>query len=163
METRQRRERRPGDDFSDMELRQLVDVIPQHIFVLGTNRDLLYANRVSLEYYGLTLQDIQSKDARTRVVHPDDLPRVSLEAERGFAGRASFETEARFRRHDGQYRWFLIRLSPLRDEQGRIIRWYGTRTDIEDRKQAEARLKLVIDTIDAMVATTLPECSADHS
>ena len=163
METRPRRDRRPGDDFSDMELRQLVDVIPQHIFVLGTNRDLLYANRVSLEYYGLTLQDIQSKDARTRVVHPDDLPRVSLEAERGFAGGASFETEARFRRHDGQYRWFLIRLNPLRDEQGSIFRWYGTRTDIEDRKQAEARLKLVIDTIPTMAWSLRPDGIVDFA
>src|SRR5437868_4924934 len=72
------------------------------------------------------------------------------------------EMELRFRRHDGQYRWFLVRLNPLRDDQGQVIRWYGTRTDIEDGKQAETRLKLVIDTIPAMVATTLADGSADY-
>jgi len=56
----------------------------------------------------------------------------------------------------------LIRLNPLRDEQGSVIRWYGTRTDIEDSKQAEARLTTLIDTIPAMVATTLPDGSADY-
>jgi formate hydrogenlyase transcriptional activator len=70
--------------------------------------------------------------------------------------------EGRFRRHDGQYRWFLIRLNPLRDGQGSVVRWYGTRTNIEDSKQAEARLKTLIDTIPAMVATTLPDGSADY-
>src|SRR5260370_11884078 len=55
-----------------------------------------------------------------------------------------------------------MRLNPLRDEQGRVTRWYGTRTDIEDSKQAEACLKTLIDTIPAMVATTLPDGSADY-
>lgn len=51
------------------------------------------------------------------------------------------EIEARLRRHDGVFRWFLIRVEPLRDETGKIIRWYGTSTDIEDRKQAEEKLR----------------------
>src|SRR5713226_2305201 len=162
MEDRQRVERQLSDDFSEMEVRQLVDVIPQQIFVLGSDGDVLYANHVLLEYYRLALQEVQALDVRRGLVHPDDLPRLSEETPRGLSRGVRFEMEGRFRRHDGQYRWFLIRLNPLRDEQGRVIRWYGTRTDIEDRKQAEARLKTLIDTIPAMVATTLPDGSADY-
>jgi formate hydrogenlyase transcriptional activator len=162
MENRQPGERRLSDDFSEMELRHFVDVIPQQIFVLGSDGDVLYANNLLLEYYRLTLQDIKPKDVRAALVHPDDLPRLGEEIPRGLSQGVPFEMEGRFRRHDGQYRWFLIRLNPLRDEQGSVIRWYGTRTDIEDGKQAEARLKTLIDTIPAMVATTLPDGSADY-
>ncbi len=162
MENRQREERRLSDDFSEMELRQLVDVIPQQIFVLGSDGDVLYVNQVLLEYYRLALQEVQALNVRRGLVHPDDLTRLSEETPRGLSRGLPFEMEGRFRRHDGQYRWFLIRLNPLRDEQGRVIRWYGTRTDIEDSKQAEARLKTLIDTIPAMVATTLPDGSADY-
>ena len=162
MENRQPVERRLSDDFSEMEFRQLADVIPQQIFVLGPEGDVLYANHVLLEYYRLTLQDIKPRDVRAALVHPDDLPRLSEETPRGLLRGVPFEMEGRFRRHDAQYRWFLIRLNPLRDEEGRVIRWYGTRTDIEDSKQAEARLKTLIDTIPAMVATTLPDGSADY-
>ncbi len=162
MEDRQRGEKRSSDDFSEMELRQLVDVIPQQIFVMGAEGDVLYANRILLEYYRLTLRDVQALDVRLGLVYPDDLPRLAEETPRGLSGVVPFEMEGRFRRHDGQYRWFLIRLNPLREEEGRVIRWYGTRTDIEDRKQAEAGVKLLLDTIPAMVATTLPDGSADY-
>jgi PAS domain S-box-containing protein len=162
MEDRQRGEKRSSDDFSEMELRQLVDVIPQQIFVMGAEGDVLYANRILLEYYRLTLQDVQALDVRLGLVHPDDLPKLAEETPRGLSGVVPFEMEGRFRRYDGQYRWFLIRLNPLREEQGRVIRWYGTRTDIEDRKQAEASVKLLLDTIPAMVATTLSDGAADY-
>jgi PAS domain S-box-containing protein len=162
MENRERGERRLSDDFSEVEFRELVDGIPQHIFVLGSDESLLYTNRLSLEYHGISIQDIRAKEAPARLVHPDDLQRVSDAARRGFATKAPFETETRFRRHDGQYRWFLIRLNPLSDQQGRVIRWYGTRTDIDDKKQAEARLELVIDTLPAMVAIALADGSADY-
>jgi PAS domain S-box-containing protein len=160
MENRPRGERRLSDDFS--EIRQLVDVIPQQIFVLGSEGDVLYANHVLLEYYQLALQDVQSLDVRRGLVYPDDLPRLSEETAGGLSRGVPFELEGRFRRHDGQYRWFLVRLNPLRDDQGSVTRWYGTRTDIEDSKQAEARLTTLIDTIPAMVATTLADGSADY-
>ncbi len=162
MENRPRGKRRLSDDVSEMELRQLIDVIPQQIFVLGSDGDVLYVNHVLLEYYRLTLQDIKRTDVRAGLVHPDDLQRVGDEFQGGLSRGVPFEMEGRFRRHDGQYRWFLIRLNPLCNEERRVIRWYGTRTDIEDSKQAEARLKTLIDTIPAMVATTLPDGSADY-
>ena len=162
MEDRQLGEQRLSDEFSEMELRQLVDAIPQQIFVLTSDGDVLYVNQVLLEYYRLTLPEIKARDVRARLVHPDDLQGISDEFERGLSGGVPFEMEGRFRRHDGQYRWFLIRFNPLRDERGQLIRWYGTRTDIEDGKEAETHFKLVIDTIPAMVATTLPDGSADY-
>jgi PAS domain S-box-containing protein len=72
-----------------------------------------------------------------------------------------YEQEERHRGADGQYRWFLSRGVPLRDSEGRIVRWYGSNTDIEDRKEAEDRLRLVIDTLPALVWSKLPDGSAD--
>jgi formate hydrogenlyase transcriptional activator len=75
------------------------------------------------------------------VVHPEDQQAFAASLERGFAGTDPWETEARFRRVDDQYRWFLVRVTPLRDPGGRILRWYATGTDIDDRKRAEERIK----------------------
>jgi C4-dicarboxylate-specific signal transduction histidine kinase len=73
----------------------------------------------------------------TTLFHPEDLKKLELMRERARSEGSFLETEARIRGKDGKYRWFLIRDNPLCDEQGRVLRWYCTRTDIEDRKQAE--------------------------
>ena len=126
---------------SERELRQLIDAIPQQVFVLDADWSPLFANRHELEYTGLTPQEFQSKDAIDRIFHPEDLKKLEVLRERALADGAPFEIEARILGKGGQYRWFLIRRNPLRDEQGRVHRWYGTRTDIEDRKQAEERVQ----------------------
>ncbi len=126
---------------SERELRQIVDVIPQQVFVFDSDWRPLFANRRELEYTGLTPQEAHSGDAVARTLHPEDLSKLEGLRESARADGAPFELEARIRRKDGQYRWFLIRDNPLKDEQGHVIRWYGTRTDIEDRKQAEERLQ----------------------
>jgi len=131
----------------ERELRQIVDVIPQHIFVLEPDGRFLYVNRRDLEYFGLTLEDVLAPDHLAKVLHPDDLERLLREREQVIAQGTPWESEARLLGKDGQYRWFLIRLNPLWDEQGRIIRWYGTRTDIEDRKQAEDGLQTALDEV----------------
>ena len=131
----------------EMELRQIVDVIPQHIFVLEPDGRFLYVNRRDLEYFGLTLEDVLAPDHLAKVLHPDDLERLLREREQVIAQGTPWESEARLLGKDGQYRWFLICLNPLRDEQGRIIRWYGTRTDIQDRKQAEDGLQTALDEV----------------
>ena len=120
---------------SEEELRRLIDVIPQQVYVFDSNWTPLFANRRELEYTGLTPQEAQSKDAMAKIFHPDDLKKLEVFRER--MGTEGAEMEARMRGKDGRYRWFLIRDNSLRDEQGRVVRWYGTRTDIEDRKQAE--------------------------
>ena len=72
--------------------------------------------------------------------HPDDVARLRDERQQALARGLPFDNEQRAQRHDGQYRWFLIRYNPLRDEQGRLLRWYATGTDIDDHKQAEERM-----------------------
>src|SRR5208283_1693733 len=125
---------------SEAELRQLVDVIAQQVFVFDADWSPLFANRRELEYSGLTVQEMQSRDAVARIFHPEDLKKLEAARGRALSDGAPIEMEARIRGKDGQYRWFLIRDNPLRDEQGRVLRWYGTRTDIEGRKRAEEEL-----------------------
>jgi PAS domain S-box-containing protein len=95
----------------------------------------LYANRVVLDYYGLTPEEWRAEGLLERVVHPEDRDRYVCERQEGFSSLMPFEIEARIRGKDGQYRWFLGRFSPMKDEQGRILHWYGVRIDIEETKQ----------------------------
>ena len=78
-------------------------------------------------------------DFRARFFHSDDIEGSQNERQHALEREAPFELELRARRKDGQYRWLLIRYNPLQDEEGRIIRWYATGTDIDDRKRAEER------------------------
>ena len=123
----------------ERELRQITDAIAQLISVLGPDGNLLYVNRSVLDYSGMSVEDIMADDFRVRLFHPDDLERVTTERQHGLEHKAPFELEVRIRREDGQYRWFLVRYNPMHDEEGTIIRWYGTGTDIDDRKRAEER------------------------
>jgi PAS domain S-box-containing protein len=127
---------------SEMELRQILDFAPQCVAVLGPDRDRtrLYTNQTMLDYFGFTLEEWRSSDRR-KYYHPDDWERLISETQSKFLSGIPHEYEARFLRKDGKYRWFLFRWSPLRDEQGRVTRWYAAATDIEDRKQAEQRLQ----------------------
>jgi len=125
----------------EQELRRITDAIDQRIAVHGPDGKILYANRFMLEYSGLSLEDVMADDFRARLVHPDDLERSRDERQHALARGTPFELELRARHKDGLYRWFLIRYNPLRDEEGRIIRWYSTGTDIDDRKRAEERMQ----------------------
>jgi PAS domain S-box-containing protein len=125
---------------SERELRQVLDLSPQHIAEFGPHGSRLYSNQATLDYYGLTLEEWQSSDFN-RLFHPQDAERISSERASKFRSGSPYEFEARLRRRDGQYRWFLFRFKPMLDEQGRLTRWYAAGTDIEDRKQAEQRLQ----------------------
>jgi formate hydrogenlyase transcriptional activator len=125
----------------ERELRRITDAIPQAISVLVPDGTVLHANQVVLDYTGLTWEDLKTDDFRIRLFHPDDLERVRDQRQKALEHGAPFELELRARRKDGQYRWFLFRYNPLRDDEGRIIRWYETGIDIEDRKQAEERIR----------------------
>jgi len=127
---------------SELELRQILDYAPQYVAVLGPDRDRtpLYANQTMLDYFGFTLEEWRSSDRR-KYYHPDDWERLTSETQSKFLSGIPHEYEARFLRKDGKYRWFLFRWNPLRDEQGRVTRWYAAATDIEERKQAEQRLQ----------------------
>jgi PAS domain S-box-containing protein len=126
---------------AEQEAREIVDAIPQSIAVLGPDGQPLYGNRSLLQYTGLTIAEMTSTDFRARVFHPDDVARLRDERRDALAGGVPFEFEQRARRHDGQYRWFLIQYNPVRDEHGQTLRWYATGTDIDDRKRAEERMR----------------------
>jgi PAS domain S-box-containing protein len=125
----------------ETELRQMTDAIASYIYVLRPDGTALYANQAVLDYTGLTLEDVQREDHRARVFHPEDLERLREERHAALARGKPFELEQRALGKDGKYRWFLVRYNPLRDDQGHIIRWYATGTDIDDRKQAEERIR----------------------
>jgi len=120
----------------ETELRQILDLMPQHVAVIVHGKERIFANRALLNYFGLPLDEWQSRGTQTRV-HPDDWERLMWGSQGGFPD----QYEARFLRHDGTYRWFLVRNNPLYDEQGQLTRLYVAGTDIEDRKQAEERLR----------------------
>jgi PAS domain S-box-containing protein len=125
----------------EREIRQIVEAIPQLIMVLAPDRRFLYANEAVLEYTGYTQEEIVAEDMRQRVIHPEDLEWLREKSRQAMSHGIPFEAEYRALRKDGQYRWFLTRLNPLRDEQGHIIRWYATAIDIHDRKEAEEKVR----------------------
>ena len=126
---------------SEIELRQMLDLVPQLVAVFGPNHERIYANRMGLDYLGVSLEEWrQTRDMR-RFVHPDDGDRMRALFGHALSLGAPYQVEYRIRKDDGSYRWFLARYNPLRDELGRIARWYVAFTDIEDRKRAEEILQ----------------------
>ena len=122
-------------------LRRITDAIPQTIVVQDPDGIPVYANQAVLDYTGLTMADILTSDFRSRIFHPADLKRVREQRQAALARGLPFEIEQRALRKDGQYRWFLIRYNPFRDEQGRLVSWYATGMDLDDRKRAEDRTR----------------------
>jgi len=128
---------------SEMQLRQILDLAPQLIAVLGPKRERLYVNRPALAYLGTTLGEW-----RRRVMgepgseaHPEDAERIKAVGEQAIISGSPYELEVRLRAADGSYRWFLARYNPVRDDQGEVVRWYVACTDIDDRKRAEERMR----------------------
>jgi PAS domain S-box-containing protein len=121
---------------SEDRLRVIIDTIPALAWSTLADGSTEFLNQRWLDYTGLSAQGARDWDWSI-AIHPEDLA-ISMDKWRTIlASGESGEHEARMRRFDGEYRWFLIRAVPLRDELGNIVRWYGTSTDIEDRMQAE--------------------------
>src|ERR1700736_6025073 len=139
IEDRKRAEKKLLED--ERELRRITDAIPQTIVVQDPSGHPLYANQAVLDYTGFTMQDVVTSDFRARLFHPEDLERLREERQAALARGLPFEIEQRARRKDGQYRWFLIRYNPFRDAEGRLVRWYATGTDIDDRKRTDDRVR----------------------
>ena len=125
----------------ERELRRITDAIPQTIVVLDPSGAPIYANRATLDYTGLNIEDVVAPDFRERIFHPDDLERLRSDRNVSLERGLPFEAEQRALRRDGQYRWFLIRYNPFRNEQGQLIRWYATGTDIHERVRMEERTR----------------------
>jgi PAS domain S-box-containing protein len=142
IEDRKRAENQLRQD--ERELRQLMDALPQHVLVLDRDGALLRANRTMLDYKGYTLEEMKGVGTRERInrdVHPDDLERVGAERRLGLSKGVPFEMEKRLLGKDGRFRWFLFRYNPVVDDDGDVVRWFATATDIEERKQAEDRMR----------------------
>jgi formate hydrogenlyase transcriptional activator len=125
----------------DRELRRITDAIPQTIVVLDPSGVPIYANQAMLDYTGLSAEDVLTSGFRERFSHPDGLAKVKEQQAAGFSRGLPFELEHRARRKDGEYRWYLVRFNPFRDEMGSVVRWYATGTDIDDRVKAEERTR----------------------
>ena len=135
-------------------LRVTIDTIPVLAWCTRPDGSTEFLNQRWLDYTGLAIEEARGWGWKV-AIHPDDLPRL-LDVWHGLltSGKPG-ELEARLRRADGAYRWFLFRVEPLRDSQGTIVKWYGTNTDIDDRKRAEALLAAENQILE-MVATGRP-------
>src|SRR5882757_4552762 len=136
-------------------LRSALDGIAGLIVVIAPNGELDAVNRPCLEYFGRSLEWLKNWGTND-TVHPEDLPRTLEVFKRAMASGNPFQNELRLRRSDGEYRWFDTRHVPIRDDSGRIARWYVLATDIEDRKRAEHASRSAIDAIAGLVAILAP-------
>src|ERR1700691_3324004 len=135
---KQTEEKLRGDE---RELRQITDAIPQAVVVQDPSGLPIYANRATLDYTGLTADDVTAPNFRERFFHPEDVERFRNERKAALARGLPFEFEHRALGKDGRYRWFLVQYNPFRNERGQVTRWYATGTDIDDRVRAEQRTR----------------------
>jgi PAS domain S-box-containing protein len=125
---------------SEAKFRAAIDGIAGLVAIMAPSGELESVNGPLIDYFGRSVEELKNWGT-TDVVHPEDLPRVLESYETSLAAGTPFHHELRLRRFDGAYRWFENRGAPIRDESGRITRWYCLLTDIEDRTQALARLQ----------------------
>ena len=126
---------------SERELREVIETIPSMAWSAGADGAAEFFNRRWLDYAGLPADQAKGW-GWTNALHPDDLSVLVDHWQRVLASGHPGEIEARLRRFDGEYRWFLFRATPSFDENGRVAKWYGTNTDIEQRKRAEQALEV---------------------
>jgi formate hydrogenlyase transcriptional activator len=127
---------------SEEEFHRMTDAIPQAMTVLSPDGTVLYANRVALEQTGLTLDEVRKQSFLLAAFHPEDIDTLRAKRDAGFASGEPFELDLRqMRKRDGQHQWRLVQYNAMRDEQGRVIRWYAIATDIQRQKAEEERLR----------------------
>ena len=123
----------------EQELKLVIDTMPALAWSAGADGGADFFNQHYLDFVGLSAEQARGW-GWTEAVHPEDLGGLAAVWQRILGTEVPGEAEARLRRHDGEYRWFLFRVNPQCDENGRVVRWYGINTDIEDRKRAEEAL-----------------------
>ena len=144
---------------SERNLKLIIDTLPALAWSARPDGSAEFLNRYYLDYIGLSAQQATGW-GWTATIHPDDLNSLTVAWQRIMASGEPGEAEARIRRFDGAYRWFLFRTNPLRDESGNILKWYGTNLDIEDHTRGEEALRerelswrQIVDNIPGLVAT----------
>ena len=125
---------------SEARLQTIIDTIPTLAWSAEPDGAVEFVNLRWRNYTGLTTEQARGS-GWLAAIHPEDIGWLSEQRRITMASGKPFELEARLRRYDGQYRWFINRADPLLDEQGKIVKWYGTNTDIDDRKRAEEALR----------------------
>jgi PAS domain S-box-containing protein len=139
-EARERADRKKAEEAlrrSEKELRDVIETIPTAAWTALPDGHVQFVNRQWREYTGLSAE-ASAGTGWQAAVHPEDLDRHADRWRASLSTGAAFESEVRYRRNaDGQYRWFLTRAVPVCDEQGKILKWYGISTDVDDRKHAE--------------------------
>jgi PAS domain S-box-containing protein len=150
------------DDLKKAEdrIRLIINTIPTLAWSLRPDGIVDFVNQRWLEYTGLTLE--QELAEPTRPVHPEDLPRVMEKWIADMAAGELSEDEIRLQRADGEYRWFLIRTAPLRDERGNVVKWFGISIDIDDRKRVESQIRLLLDAIPQQIWSGPPDGTLDY-
>jgi PAS domain S-box-containing protein len=153
---------------SERNLAEVVNTIPGLAWSAQTDGSADFFNQHYLDYVGITFDEARGF-GWTRAVHPDDLPGLIATWRKMLTSYRAGEAEARLRRIDGEYRWFLFRTNALRDEDGQVIKWFGVNTDIEDRKRAEEalrtsewKLRQLTETIPQMLWSATPDGSIDY-
>jgi PAS domain S-box-containing protein len=167
-----------GNTASQNELRTLVDALPGLVWTALPDGRIEFLNQRWREYTGLSVEEAYGWGWRT-AIYPGDLSELLERWRAILASGEPGEVEARFRRFDGEYRWFLIRAVPVHDEQGNVVRWYGINADIHDRvierersqlsltrafdelKKSERRLRAIVNTIPTMASCSLPDGSGE--
>jgi PAS domain S-box-containing protein len=159
----QRKEPQPAQ----VDLRLVMDTIPAIVWSASPDGSDDFFNKGWVEYTSLSVEESKGF-GWLKAIHPEDVPALLSKWQTAISAGTAYESVSRVRRFDGAYRWFLSRAVPLRDDAGKIIKWYGTNIDIEDRKRAEARvsqaeteLRLALDTIPALAWSAGPDGSAD--
>src|SRR5262245_61252459 len=148
MSTNERETSDQNPCLNEADLLAVTDAIPIGISVLAPDGTTLYVNRQALDRIGATLDEVKGKGHLQRTCHPHDLDRVLDERRIGLSKGVPFELEMRLlpiagaeRIHHEEYRWYLSQYNPLKDETGKVVRWYVTATDIDDRKRAEEKMR----------------------
>lgn len=144
---------------TERDLRIMLDSIPTITWRAGANGYVQYLNKKWFEYTGTTHEQVRGWRWKL-CVHPEDIDQLVEAGSKYVGSGVPIDSEARLRRHDGEYRWFLFRPAAVRDEAGDVVAWYGTITDIEDRKRAEQKaleaereVQRTIDNIPVLVGT----------
>ena len=154
---------------SERKLRTTIETIPAYVFSALPDGSIDFASQSFLDYLGLSPEAVLGWDWTT-LVHPEDRDLALENWHESLVTGEQRENERRFRQANGEYHWFLIRNSALRDEKGNIVRWYGVLVDIEKQKRAEEQLinsernlRTTINTIPAYVFSALPDGSFDFA
>lgn len=148
---------------SEEQFRVFAQAMPNQVWAATGDGSLYWFNDQAYAYSGQAEGSLSGKTAWGGIVHPDDLDAAGRRWAAALDSGEVYETEFRIRRHDGPFRWFLVRAEPVRDEVGAVLRWVGTNTDIHDLRETQGALRRANETLEAQVASRTAELQAKEA